>query len=234
MDIYTYKNGEKCAHCVWISEKAHNLWYIPKIPPKIRSYTLEKQGKIQKGCTIFPAYEKFPYSFNCVYGYKNNLNNHCTYDFSTLINCATSFIEDLNDEGINETRILISSHFSSERFREKEHIHCFVTMNSPESEKVFNKTFNTTNGLSKYHKKNTKTVPKIPDEQDIKIKISEKDCKKLLRCNDLLDFIEENYRVSLKYFDSFYVFLTFYRDENYRGKVSGIFSYAPKIENVEQ
>ena len=211
-DCYVYKNGEKCAHCTWILEKIPKETYIPKLLNNIPVGTYITENK---GCTIFQSTDKFKYSFNCIYGYKreNNILNHSTRDFSTLIKCATYFIEDMHKKlDIEKFCLTINSKNSKERYGEKEHLHGIITLDddgsirSEPDKRKFDSFFNTKNGFSESRgDKKQMERPLKPYDGDNIIDIDGNTCKQLIRTLDLAKFLYDKFKINTK--KDFYLFL---------------------------
>ena len=220
-ELYVYENGQICAHCTWISEKKPKVNYIPKLLNYNPTGVYLIDGR---GCTIFQATDKFKYSFNCMYGYKNNNNglisNHSFTAFSTLIKSAVWFIEDVNETiGIEKFRLVLNSSFS-ERYGEKEHLHALISVghnpNSDSSDfKKFDKFFGTKNGLSKKRGTDVGHEP-----YGYIINMDDRDCKELIRTEDISSLMYLKYNIDTS--KDFYLFLYFtYEKNDLKGKMSG-------------
>ena len=216
-ELYVYRNGQICAHCIWISEEKPKVNYIPKLKNyiPIGTYLIDNQG-----VTIFQS-DKFRYTFNCMYGYKNNqINNHSVSNFSTLISCSVWFIEHMHEKiGIKKFRLVLNSSFS-ERYGEKEHLHALVSvghnpndLNSSDYKK-FDDFFGTKDGLQ-----GKKGIDVGHEPYGYIIDMNSEDCKELIRTGDVSSFMYFKYNIDTS--KNFYLFLYFSYEKNGKSKITG-------------
>lgn len=131
-EIHIYHNERVCHHCAWLQNRHSEFKGMPSPDPVFYK---------TPNCTVTGPSAHFKYSFMVIYGHKDSPTKHKTLDFTTFINCAVHFIEELNYKyKFNKLMFAINSIYSKSKY--KEHLHGFITPNSEEDEKLFDKLFN--------------------------------------------------------------------------------------------
>lgn len=208
-DIHKYTNGRVCHHCVWLQNKQSEFKNIPGPDPVFYK---------TKNCTVTGPSTHFKYSFMVIYGHKDSPTKHKTLDFTTFINCAVHFIEELNYKyKFNNLMFAINSIYSKSKY--KEHLHGFVTANSEEDEKLFDRLFNDKGRDAVVN------IRREPYETDRVIDLDSKEGYNLIRSTnankDLMRFLNLKDELNLARMD-FVLFLYF---DAKKGTVTGKIGY---------
>jgi hypothetical protein len=214
--IYIYKSGQKCPHCMWTTGVYLEGYTGPRMdrPVFINEFIDVYFMSIYKN------------TFNCV------LKQHDSKNISLLLQNAVLFIEHLNKTyNVTMCNLLLNSHWSNKRY-EKEHLHCMVTLSEIDKEDVeFNKkVMLDIVGRSQYNTMKSDLCGEKPENPDPQIElVVEGEGNALIREENLSKYLHDNYRKPLRISDnyinidpqyeymSFYLFLHFLCEEDTEG-----------------
>lgn len=192
-----HTNQNNCYHCVWTERKGRTHGYAIKRIPRMNGYY-----KCNNNVCVFNN-ERFQYA---IYLIATNHNMSC---IMTLLHNTFDICDDLYyTTGIIKVHILMNYGYAKNREPEREHPHTWIVMRDKESQNLYDKYFNSTNGYPKYYKNiKCKNVLEPYGSEIIELTRPQLHKFKTYHTIDEL-FIDGNYKLTENN-SSFYIFIEY-------------------------